>query len=223
MRDLMRQAGFIPKGATDEDIDAAMSGAKRERDRRRQRLEHEFGGSGVVAHVQAFLQDNGLANFAAAAVAKGAFGPDLPSKNLFADLLNAHGKPVAQKGNVNVNVKIEQTINNADDPERVMIETHRALRDALIRPIESTGALVLKWYYLLVGIGREHQRQDSCSQVEQNDRPIPSNVVKPTGPREIRPEKINVLETITDERVGNACGKCFRFARRAIESLIRAA
>jgi hypothetical protein len=41
------------------------------------------------------------------------------------------------RGNMNVTVRIEQTINDASDPDRVMIDTRRAVIQALRHPIES--------------------------------------------------------------------------------------
>jgi hypothetical protein len=38
---------------------------------------------------------------------------------------------------MNVTVRIEQTINDAEDPDRVRVDTHRAIREALQFPIES--------------------------------------------------------------------------------------
>jgi hypothetical protein len=144
MRSLMQRAGVIPAGATAADIDDAMGGARRAREQRRKRLEVEFGGSGVVAHVKALLQDQGLWNFGGPALAKG--GEVAPKKDPIAALLDAVGRPVAGKGqtNITLHARIEQTVNHADEPGRVLIDTEQAIRDALIRPLESAGALVLR-------------------------------------------------------------------------------
>ena len=73
------------------------------------------------------------------------FGPAIPTAAQRAQqMLSEHGRAVAHRGDVNINVKIEQTLHDADDPERVYIATTRALNDALIRPKSSVHGLVLR-------------------------------------------------------------------------------
>jgi len=70
------------------------------------------------------------------------YGPAAPTPDqILARKLAEKGK-VKNGGNTNINVKIEQTIENADDPERVMIKTREALDRFLIHPIE-TGSNVI--------------------------------------------------------------------------------
>jgi hypothetical protein len=47
-------------------------------------------------------------------------------------------------GRTNVNVQITQTINDASDPDRVMIDTRKAIYQSLFHPIESHGTAVLR-------------------------------------------------------------------------------
>jgi len=70
------------------------------------------------------------------------YGPAAPTPDqILARKLAEKGK-VKNGGNTNINVKIEQTIENADDPERVMIKTREALDRFLIHPIE-TGSNII--------------------------------------------------------------------------------
>ncbi len=50
----------------------------------------------------------------------------------------------ASPGHTNVTVRIEQTINDASDPARVLVDTRRAIWSALFHPIEGAGAPVLR-------------------------------------------------------------------------------
>lgn len=47
-------------------------------------------------------------------------------------------------GRTNVHVRIEQTINDASDPDRVLVDTRKALWQALFHPVESHGTAVLR-------------------------------------------------------------------------------
>lgn len=58
--------------------------------------------------------------------------------------INAKNKPTTKhNANLNVNVKIDQTINDADNPARVLIATKKAIQEAFRHPTMSPGVLVL--------------------------------------------------------------------------------
>lgn len=59
-------------------------------------------------------------------------------------MLEMQTKAVAHKGDTNVYLHVEQTLHDADDPDRVYISTKNAVRDALQRRSTSARGLVLR-------------------------------------------------------------------------------
>jgi hypothetical protein len=62
--------------------------------------------------------------------------------NISGDRTQPTPNVVAGRGNVHVSVRVEQTIENANDPDRVLIATRQGVLDALMHPLESAGLLV---------------------------------------------------------------------------------
>jgi hypothetical protein len=73
------------------------------------------------------------------------FGPAAPTAEQRAQqLLYEQSHALAPKGDTNINIHIEQTLHDADDPERVYVSTVKALRDARIRPATTAKGMVLR-------------------------------------------------------------------------------
>jgi len=130
MRWLMKKAGIIPAGATDRDIDDAMSSREKEGNRRF-RERQESGRNDFLSR----LKDNGIGSlFGDMPIpkpAKTAAGGG-PSKSNLADYLLGMANTTKQGNmNVNVNMTVQQTINDARDADRVRIDTYKFIKDAV--------------------------------------------------------------------------------------------
>jgi hypothetical protein len=137
-RGLLKKAGVIPQGATDEDIDESAFGPRgraRARAERERRMKETFGDTGIGAHVKGLLNDMGLARFGDNdAVSKGLNLPG--SQDRIKQLVAQAGKPV-EIHNTNMVVYMTNTIYESEDPGRVFSVINKAMADAVHRPVQS--------------------------------------------------------------------------------------
>jgi hypothetical protein len=153
MRSLMRKAGFIPEGATDEDINDAMGGARRDKERRQAELKKEFGDDGVMAHIKGMLEQHGLYAGTPAVSgahefmpgAQGFLTPDQKAQQDAKSLLDKAGKPVTQHVTNIGAINMYNNIYDAEDPARVITRlAAKAVRDQISHPNQSPSAGVFE-------------------------------------------------------------------------------
>lgn len=133
---LLKKAGIIPQNATDADMDEALTkGRSREAKSAENMMREEYGSTGVMAHVKSAL---GWADrhAIAGANANSEYGP-FDTRTAAQKALDLHKTPEKSKADMNVNVKIEQTINTDENPDRLLILTKDAIHQAMDKPAKA--------------------------------------------------------------------------------------
>lgn len=130
---MMKSAGVIPQNASDQDIQDSLNGGQRNHAQHNAALDGSYGNHGVMAHVKETAERAGL-YAGKVAGSDPMYGPENQSQSAVAKFLDMQRKASEKKSDMNVHVRIEQTISDAENPRRVLDMTKRAVRESLERP-----------------------------------------------------------------------------------------